>query len=337
MAKRTGKHVVEFAQAPCVLSAAAVTGKTESEGPLGKEFDYCYPDDGIGKADWNEAEAELLFQAVNRAIEKRKLYRSDIDMIIAGDLLNQCTASTFGAKAFGIPFAGIFGACSTMAYAMALAAALVDGWGFDNIVAATSSHFCSAEKQFRYPLEYGGQRAQTAQRTVTGGAACIIGRGFEDVFIKRAMFGTITDYGIKDAANMGAAMAPAAARSIGDFLNETKTSPEDYDLILTGDLGSTGTVLLRELVYEQYRLDIAAVHEDCGNMIFDFNRQDVHSGGSGCACSGVVVCSRIMRQMKSAELRRVLFVGTGALLSPEIVLQGKTIPGIAHAVELQRR
>ena len=337
MAKRIGKTVIEFTEAPCVITSAAVTGKTESEGPMGKEFDYCYPDDGIGKANWNDAEAELLHQAINRVIEKRGLYRSDIDLIIAGDLLNQCTASTFGTKDFGVPFAGIFGACSTMAYAMALAAVLVDGWGFDNIIAATSSHFCSAEKQFRYPLEYGGQRSQTSQRTVTGGAACLIGRSFEEIMIKRVLFGKITDYGIKDASNMGAAMAPAAARTINDFLTDTKTEPEDYDLILTGDLGATGTVLLHELCFEKYGLDITTVHEDCGNLIFDCNKQDVHSGGSGCACSGVVVCSRILRQLKKNELQRVLFVGTGALLSPEVVLQGKTIPGIAHAVELRKR
>ena len=337
MAKRIGKNVIEFTEPPCVISAAAVTGKTESEGPLAQEFDFSYPDDGIGKANWNEAEAELLYQAVNRALEKRQLYRSDIDLIIAGDLLNQCTASTFGAKDFRLPFAGIFGACSTMAYAMALAAALVDGKGFDNVVAATSSHFCAAEKQFRYPLEYGGQRAQTAQRTVTGGAACVIGRGFEDVMIKRAMFGKVTDYGIKDAANMGAAMAPAAAASISEYLNDTGTEPEDYDVILTGDLGSTGTVLLHELAYEKYRLDLSTVHEDCGNLIFDADRQDAHSGGSGCACSGVVVCSLILRKLREEELRRVLFLGTGALMSPDVVLQGKSIPGIAHAVELRRR
>ena len=337
MAKRIGKNVIEFSEAPCVISSAAVTGKTESEGPMGREFDFCYPDDGIGKANWNEAEAELLFQAVDRAIEKRKLYRSDIDLIIAGDLLNQCTASTFGAKRFAVPFAGIFGACSTMAYAMALAAVLVDGWGFDNVIAATSSHFCSAEKQFRYPLEYGGQRAQTSQRTVTGAAACIVSRGFEEIMLKRVMFGKITDYGIKDASNMGAAMAPAAAGTINDFLKDTGTAPEEYDLILTGDLGSTGTVLLHELLCEKYGLDITPVHEDCGNLIFDGEKQDVHSGGSGCACSGVVVCSRIMRQLKENRLRRVLFVGTGALMSPDVILQGKSIPGIAHAVELRRR
>ena len=274
---------------------------------------------------------------MNRAIKKRGLYRSDIDLIIAGDLLNQCTASTFGAMNFGVPFAGIFGACSTMAYAMALAAVLVDGWGFDNIVAATSSHFCSAEKQFRFPLEYGGQRAQTSQRTVTGGAACIISRAFEKIMIKRVLFGKITDYGIKDAANMGAAMAPAAAKTIHGFFADTGMKPEDFDLILTGDLGSTGTVLLHELLYEKYGMDITPVHEDCGNLIYDFEKQDVHSGGSGCACSGVVVCSRILRLMKENKLHRVLFVGTGALLSPEINLQGKSIPGIAHAVELRRR
>lgn len=337
MAKRIGKQVIEFPEAPCVISSAAVTGKTESEGPLSQEFDFSYPDDGVGCANWNEAEAELLYQAVDRAIEKRGLYRSDIDLILAGDLLNQCTASTFGAKDFGVPFAGLFGACSTMAYAMALAAVLVDGKGFDNVIAATSSHFCSAEKQFRFPLEYGGQRAQTAQRTVTGAAACVIGRGFEDIMIRRAMFGTITDYGIKDAANMGAAMAPAAAKTINDYLLDTNTEPEDYDLILTGDLGNTGTLLLHELLIDKYGWDLTPVHEDCGNLIYDCEKQDAHSGGSGCACSGVVVCSKIMRQLREESLRRVLFVGTGALLSPEVVLQGKSIPSIAHAVELRRR
>lgn len=337
MAQRIGKNVIELSEPPCILSYASVTGKTEGEGPMGKEFDFCYPDDGIGKANWNEAEAELLFQAVNRTIEKRKLYRSDIDLILAGDLLNQCTASTFGAKDFGVPFAGLFGACSTMAYAMAMAAVMVEGRGFDNVIAATSSHFCSAEKQFRFPLEYGGQRAQTTQRTVTGGAACLIGRGFEPLVIPRVLFGRITDYGVKDAGNMGAAMAPAAARTICDYLTDTGTEPEDYDLILTGDLGSTGTALLYDLLYDQYRIDISPVHEDCGNLIFDPNKQDVHSGGSGCACSGVVVCARIIPQMIKGNLKRVLFVGTGALLSPEVVLQGKSIPCIAHAAELQRR
>ena len=337
MARRIGKNVIEFSQPPCVVSSAAVTGKMESEGPLAREFDFCYPDDGIGKANWNEAEAELLYQAVSRAIEKGRLYQSDIDLIIAGDLLNQCTASTFGAKDFGIPFAGVFGACSTMAYTIALAAALVDGNGYDNVIAATSSHFCSAEKQFRFPLEYGGQRPQTSQRTVTGGAACVVGRGFDDIMVTRAMFGRITDYGIKDAANMGAAMAPAAAGTIAEFLTDTGTEPEDYDAILTGDLGETGSALLLSLLRERYRFEIAPVHGDCGCLIYDAKKQDVHSGGSGCACSGVVVCSRIMRQLKAGELRRVLFVGTGALMSPDIVLQGKTIPGIAHAVELTRR
>ena len=337
MGYRIGKNVIEFSEPPCILSSSSVAGKTESEGPLAREFDRCYTDDGIGCASWEAAESELIKQAVNIVIDKSGLYRSDIDIVLAGDLLNQCTASTYGIRDLGIPFAGLFGACSTMAYSMALASVLVDSKSFDNVIAATSSHFCSAEKQFRFPLEYGGQRAQTAQRTVTGGAASLIGRGFTDVYIKRVLFGKITDYGVTDASNMGAAMAPAAASSVNDFLTDTATVPEDYDLIITGDLGSTGSELFEELMFEDYHLDVSSVHKDCGNLIFSSEKQDVHSGGSGCACSGLVVCSYIVNKIKKGDLHRVLFAGTGALMSPTITLQGESIPGIAHIVELSGR
>ena len=337
MGTRIGKNVIEFSEPPCVLAASSVAGKTESEGPLKAEFDRCYTDDGIGSSSWEAAESKLIKQAVDIVIDKSGLYQSDIDLILAGDLLNQCTASTYGLRDFGIAFAGLFGACSTMAYSMALASVLVDSKSFDNVIAATSSHFCSAEKQFRFPLEYGGQRAQTAQRTVTGGAACLIGRGFTDVVIKRVLFGKITDFGVTDAANMGAAMAPAAASSVSDFLMDTGTVPQDYDLILTGDLGSTGSELFAELMREDHQYDVSAMHKDCGNLIYSPDKQDVHSGGSGCACSGLVVCSYILNKIKKGELHRVLFAGTGALMSPTISLQGESIPGIAHIIELSGR
>lgn len=334
MAERCGNYVINLTSNPKIISSAAVVGKTEGEGPLAKEFDFCYSDDGIKQSSWEKAEAMLIKDAVTRAIVKSGKNSGDIDLIISGDLLNQCTASTYGVRELNIPFAGVFGACSTMAYSMALAAVLVDSGALRCAVAATSSHFCSAEKQFRYPIEYGGQRSPTCQRTVTGGASCVIGHGDMKTAIGRVIFGKVVDLGVADAMNMGAAMAPAAAETIADFLKDTATAPENYDMILTGDLGFVGSSLLISFLKERENIDISAVHADCGMMIFDREGQDVHAGGSGCACSGTVVCSKIMRMLNEGELKNVLFVGTGALMSPLISLQGETIPGIAHAVQL---
>lgn len=335
MAKRKGRNVIEFDSPVYISSSAAIAGKTEGEGPLAREFDIVCEDDGIGQSSWENAEAELIYRAVNKAIEKAGLTENDVSLITAGDLLNQCTASTYGVRGMNIPFAGLFGACSTMAFSLALSSVLTDGGAFENTVCAVSSHFCSAEKQFRYPLEYGGQRSPTAQRTVTGGAAAVINKNNSiNVGIRRVMFGTITDLGITDSANMGAAMAPAAARTVFSFLEDINAKPDDFDMILTGDLGFTGSELLRKLAVSRYSVDISAVHNDCGMMIFDRERQDVHSGGSGCACSGLVLCSDIINRIRRGELKRVLFAGTGALMSPLVSLQGESIPGIAHAVEL---
>ncbi|MBR5423830.1 MAG: stage V sporulation protein AD [Clostridia bacterium] len=330
--QRRGKYVVSYPSLPAVVSAAACVGKTEGEGPLAEYFDIVNENDGVGSSTWERAEAALVKQAAGLAIQKAGLKTKDIDIAFAGDLLNQCTASTFGLRETEIPLAGLFGACSTFALALIMASVAVDGGLADKALAEASSHFCSAEKQFRYPLEYGGQRTPTAQRTVTGAGAAVIAKERDGVKITHGMVGRVTDYGVTDMANMGAAMAPSAARTIADFLNDTGSRPADFDMILTGDLGSVGSSLLNEVLREEYGFDISRVHADCGNLIFDAEAQDVHAGGSGCGCSASVVCSYILPKMQRKELRKVLFAGTGALMSPLTALQGDTIPAVTHAV-----
>ena len=329
---RRGKYVVTFPSLPTVISTAACVGKTEGEGPLAEYVDIVNENDGVGSSTWERAEAALVKQAAGLAIQKAGLKTKDIDIAFAGDLLNQCTASTFGLRETEIPLAGLFGACSTFALALIMASVAVDGGLADKALAEASSHFCSAEKQFRYPLEYGGQRTPTAQRTVTGAGAAVIAKERDGVKITHGMVGRVTDYGVTDMANMGAAMAPSAARTIADFLNDTGSRPADFDMILTGDLGSVGSSLLNEVLREEYGFDISRVHADCGNLIFDAEAQDVHAGGSGCGCSASVVCSYILPKMQRKELRKVLFAGTGALMSPLTALQGDTIPAVTHAV-----
>ncbi|MGN0538861.1 MAG: stage V sporulation protein AD [Candidatus Fimenecus sp.] len=336
MAIRKGRYTLILPTKPSIHGSAAVVGQTEAQGPLGKEFDYAYSDDTIdGCPSWEKAESALQRDAVTRAIEKAGLTPQDIDLIMAGDLLDQCIGTSFGIKELKMPFLGLYGACSTMALSMALASVLVDAKAADNAVASTSSHFASAERQFRLPLEYGGQKPPSAQRTATAaGAAVISSHKKATPSVEAVIFGKITDLGIKDANNMGAAMAPAAAGTIAEFLNDTNTKPEDYDLILTGDLGKVGTDLLLELLKKDNNIDISSVHADCGLMIYDLEGQDVHAGGSGCGCSGSVVNSYIMKRLQSRELNKVLFVGTGALLSPTSTMQGESIPAIAHGVLL---
>ena len=277
----------------------------------------------------------MQYEAITRAIAKAKLSPKDINLIMAGDLLDQCIGTSFGIRELAIPFLGLYGACSTMALSLGLASVLVDSGAVDYAVASTSSHFASAERQFRLPLEYGGQRPPSAQRTATASGASVIAENKENTpCIEAVTFGKIMDLGIKDANNMGAAMAPAAADTIGSFLNDTHTTPTDYDLILTGDLGKVGAELLIDLLKKDYGYDISSVHGDCGLMLYDLEAQDVHAGGSGCGCSGSVVNSYIMRQLKEKTLKRVFFVGTGALLSPTSSMQGESIPSIAHGVLL---
>lgn len=331
MAHRVGKKTILLPSAPSITGYAAVGGKKEGEGPLGAQFDFVYEDSSAGEKSWEKAESIIHGDAVRRAIAKSGCGEEQIDLIFAGDLLNQCTGTTFGIREMGIPYAGVYGACSTMALSMALAAASVDGGFAKNAVASTSSHFCSAERQFRMPLEYGGQRTPTAQWTATAAGATVISNQKASARVEKIHIGTIQDYGITDVNNMGAAMAPAACRTIADFLADTSTRPEDYDLILTGDLGAVGAELLCELMLKQENIDISSVHSDCGLILFSKN-QNVGAGGSGCGCSGAVLCADVLPKIERGELGRVLFVGTGALLSGTSTLRGESIPSIAHAV-----
>lgn len=334
--ERIGRYTLQLSGNTGIIGSAGVGAKTEGEGPLAADFDFLYSDDGIEKQEtWEKAESELHKKAVSLALQNAEKTPEDIDMIFAGDLLDQCIGSTFGIKELNIPFVGMYGACSTMALSLAASSVFVDTGAANTAVASTSSHFCSAERQFRFPLEYGGQRTPTSQRTATAAGAAIIAANQPcGILIDRVMFGRITDLGITDANNMGAAMAPAAARTIKDFLTDTNTTQDDYDLILTGDLGLVGTDLLHQLLMTREGTDITKVHNDCGLLIYDREAQDVHAGGSGCGCSASVLCSHIFKRMRKGELKSVLFVATGALLSPTSSLQKQSVPGIAHAVHL---
>lgn len=334
MAKRIGKYTIQMETMPSIEGYAAVCGKKEAEGPLGKFFDQTFDDTTLGESTWEKAESKLQSKAVNLAIEKSKIDPKDINFIFAGDLLNQCISSTFGLRNLNIPFLGQYGACSTMAQTLALASIMVDTGVASNCVAVTSSHFCAAERQFRFPLEYGGQRTPTAQWTVTGSGAVVVGSNGQNPKISRVTIGKITDLGIKDANNMGAAMAPAAAATLEDFFSDTQTQPDDYDLILTGDLGEVGSKLMKELL-ERDGIHIKNNHQDCGLLIYDQKAQDVHSGGSGCGCSASVLCSIILNKLKDNELKNILFMATGALMSPTSTQQGESIPSVAHLINIK--
>ncbi|HIT53882.1 MAG TPA: stage V sporulation protein AD [Candidatus Fimivicinus intestinavium] len=334
MAMRAGRYTITLPSRPIVLGFGAVGGKKEGEGPLAAEFDHIFEDSTLGEASWEKAESKLHREAVLHALSKAQKSPADIDVIFAGDLLSQCIGTCFGIRELDMPFAGLYGACSTMALSLLMAAVFIDTGTARLAVASTSSHFCSAEKQFRFPLEYGGQRPPSAQWTATAAGAAVLGASGEGPRVESVIIGKMQDLGIKDANNMGAAMAPAASATIAAFLHDTCTTPEEYDMILTGDLGAIGSKLLIELLRKDYQIDIASVHADCGLMLYDLDRQDVNSGASGCGCSGSVVCSYVMSRLKQGELRRVLFVGTGALMSAVSSKQGETIPGIAHGVLL---
>ena len=272
-------------------------------------------------------------EAVTCALNKAALSPSQVQHIFAGDLLNQCTASTYGPRELNIPLYGQFGACSTMAQTLSMAAIFVDSGAADICCAVTSSHFCTAERQFRFPLEYGGQRPPTAQWTATAAGAAVVGMGGSGVRIAEVLGGRQVDLGVTDANNMGAAMAPAAADTLYRFFEDTHTSPSDYDLILTGDLAAVGSEMLHKLL-EKKGYHLGDKHDDCGLMIYDRQKQDVHAGGSGCGCSAAVLCSDILQRMTAKKLHDVVFVGTGALMSPTTSQQGESIPGIAHLVHL---
>lgn len=329
MAHRIGNHTIILDRPPCILASAAVASKKEKEGPVGDSFDFVCDDPYFEQDSWEKAESIMQTKAVQIALGKAGVTTRDIDAIFAGDLLNQCIGSSYGLRELGIPFMGMYGACSTMAESMLGASVFLDSGALTRAVACTSSHFCAAERQYRFPLEYGGQRTPTAQWTVTGSGAAVLGFENTPPYIRAATIGTIEDLGITDANNMGAAMAPAAAQTIKRFLRDTNKQPGDFDLIITGDLGKVGTDLLRDLLSrDEIRID--KHHTDCGLMIYDLEKQDVHAGGSGCGCSASVMCGHILPLMRQGKLNEILFVATGALMSPTVVQQGESIASIAH-------
>ena len=333
MSKRIGRRTAALQTPPSVLSFANIGGRMEGQGPLAKYFDELCEDSFFGEKTWEKAESAMQKKVLQRALDQAGLKPGELDCVLAGDLLNQCIGSSFGLRDFGIPFFGLYGACSTMAESLCLAGMFVDAKLASRCLAVTSSHFCSAERQFRFPLEYGGQRTPTAQWTVTGSGACVVAGKDRPPYLRAVTVGTVEDLGVTDINNMGAAMAPAAAKTLCQFFNDTGAKPEDFDLILTGDLGFVGSRLFERLMQAQ-GCPIAGRHNDCGLMIYDRLRQDVHAGGSGCGCAASVLCSFILPQIACQRLKNVLFMATGALMSPTSVQQGESIPGIAHLLHL---
>jgi stage V sporulation protein AD len=333
--KKLGVQTVKFKNPPSIISTAAIAGPKEGEGPLKDYFDVELEDDLFGEKSWEKAETKMTREAVKIALDNIKITPDKIDYMFGGDLLNQIISSSFAARELKIPFFGVYGACSTMSESLSLGAMILDGDYADYVIAATSSHFSSAERQYRFPLELGSQRPPTAQWTVTGAGAAVLAKNGQGPYITHVTTGRVLDFGIKDANNMGAAMAPAAADTIIRHFKDTGLSPKDYDLIITGDLGKVGRELAAQIMKEN-NLDISGRFTDCGIEIFDLIKQDVHAGGSGCGCSAVVFCGYLISEMKKGNLNRLLLISTGALLSPTRTLQGESIPSIAHAVAIER-
>lgn len=331
MAKKLGHQTIVFDNPAIILGGAGIVGKKEGDGPLTKYFDNIIDDEYAGEKTFEAAESRILRDTYVKALEKSGKSATDISLILSGDLLNQCTAASYAFRDVDTPYLGLFGACSTMTESMAIASMLIDGGSVDYAVCAASSHFCSAERQFRFPLEYGNQRTPTSQWTVTGAGAVILGKDGQGPKITAITPGKILDQGIKDSNNMGAAMAPAACDTITRHLQDTGRSVDEFDMILTGDLGKFGSEILRDLMLKN-NIDLKNKHKDCGMMIFDLEAQDVDCGGSGCGCSAAVFSTYILDMFRQGIVKRMLFIATGALLSPTRIQQGETIPGIAHAV-----
>ena len=333
---KIGKYSIEFDNKPLISASASVVGQKEGEGPLGEYFDRVIDDPMAGQNTWEEAESEMQRQLVDELLIKSGLQAKEIRYFFAGDLLGQLIATSFGISGFEVPVFGLYGACSTMGEALSLAAMTVSAGYADNVIAMTSSHFGSAEKQFRFPLDYGNQRPLCATWTVTGAGGVILSAsGESDICVSGITTGRIVDYGIQDSFNMGAAMAPAACDVIYNHLMDFERRPEAYDAIYTGDLGSVGQTILIDLL-DKRGFDISKVHHDCGVEIYDAGTQDTHAGGSGCGCSAATLSAQILRRIREGEYSRVLFVPTGALLSTISFNEGKTVPGIAHAVVIER-
>jgi len=329
--KRLGKRTVLFPTPVYIIGSANAVGKKEGQGPMASSFDIVSEDSFFGQKSWEKAESEMQRLALTLAINKSGLNDDQIQAVFGGDLLNQCIGTSFNVRSFSLPFYGLYGACSTMAESLALAAAHVDGGFADYAAAITSSHFCSAERQYRQPLAYGGQRTPTAQWTATAAGAAVLSSQGSGVRLTAHTCGRIIDMGIKDANNMGAAMAPAAYDTLTAFFNDTSTRPTDYDLILTGDLGILGSNILRKLFADD-GIDLAAGYNDCGVMLYDAKAQDVHAGGSGCGCSASLITGHILNGMRRGLWHKVVFAATGALLSPVSTQQGESIPSISHLV-----
>lgn len=349
MNQMSGKQSVRFCEPVTILSHACTAGKKEGEGPLGKNIDLIVEDPLFGQDNWEESESQFIRTACEIALQKGGKRKEDVRVAFCGDLLGQLIASSFGIKQLNIPYYGVYGACSSAGVTLSVAAMAVNG-GFANLaLAACSSHFASAEKEFRFPLGYGNQRPYSATWTVTGAGAFLLGnvpadsgnsqdiqREQNKVVIRGVTTGKIKDYGVQDPFNMGACMAPAAADTIYQSLEDFQMKAADFDYIVTGDLGAVGQKLLFSLLKEN-GVDITANHIDCGMQIYDERQQDTHAGGSGCACSAVVLSSMILSKLASGEWKRVLFVPTGALLSQVSSNEGRTIPSIAHGVWLEHK
>lgn len=318
---------------PVLTAWASIAGKKESEGPLKTYFDKTFTDNHFGERTWELAEKKLQQIALQTLAEKAGIPKSQFDLVLSGDLLNQCISSSFTLRNQNIPHLGLYGACSTMAESLLLSTLIVGGGYADRVVAMTSSHFASSERQYRFPLAYGGQRPPSAQWTVTGSGAALVCSGGIGPRIDACTAGTVTDLGITDANNMGAAMAPAAYQTIRAHFDDMGKGPEDFDLIVTGDLGQLGKEVLLELA-KRDGVYLGGKITDCGTLVFDNTVQDVHSGGSGCGCSAITLCSYLLGQLNTGKLRKILFCGTGALLSPTSTQQGLPIPGVCHAVSI---
>ena len=331
--KKIGKQTIKFDNPPTIVDTACIVGPKEANGPLAKYFDQCLDDEFWGEETWEKAESKIIKETANLVISKSGIPSSKIDYCFAGDLLNQCISSSFGLRESNIPFFGIFGACSTFVEGLSLGSIFAESCA-DNVLCATSSHFCSAEKQFRFPLELGNQRPPSAQWTVTGAGSAIIAKEGNGPYITHITPGKIIDMGIKDANSMGAAMAPAALDTLITHFKDTGREPGYYDVIVTGDLGYIGKEILTDLA-KQEGYDIKPNYDDCGVLIFDKNSQDTHSGGSGCACCGSVFSGYFFKQLIEKKIQRILLIATGALMNATSSQQGESIPGIAHAISIE--
>ncbi len=346
MHKKIGKQTVKLTNRPCIVGRGTVVGEKEGQGPLAKDFDIILTDDMYGQKSWEKAESKMLKEAMHKAVSRAGLELKDMDVMLCGDLINQLMSSSFAARDMHIPFLGLYGACSTMTESLVLASILVDGGYFDHALAGASSHFCTAERQFRMPVEHGNQRPPSAQWTATAAGAVVVssqesipqGTKQKPFLVKAesATIGKVIDAGIKDANQMGAAMVPAAIDTLLNHIEDTGRDLDYYDLIVTGDLGYIGKDIAVDLLVDAgfNKRMVIQHYDDCGTMLFNKN-QDVHAGGSGCGCSASVFCGHLLKQMEQGKIKRLLLMSTGALLSTISPFQGESIPGIAHAISLE--